>query len=823
MSIQQVPIEIWHKIADLATCAALVRLTKVNRRFLAMFVTKLYQADILESGGSRSMNHGLEQRLINVIKMSLAAGTSPNVRIYSKKTLDSLCPRTPATLPRLEDSCHAIMHCMRPDPRLQYSRKIDEPASSESATKATENTLQDPDTLFEKSCYWTPLHVAAARNDVELLELLLERGADPNSAGRGVCFCHSLPSRRTIGMYDEPETESYGEYLEIKLVIRWSPLHVAVCKGQLDCAKLLIDRFGLAHATESDEIVMAEARWVLREGPIPSDFPLGDLYENAVSLDGDIVTPDGPLDVGDYIYGSTPRFDPLPPMHIAASKYKSVDDFKMLYDMLQQAGCLEGSPPHSGVDVLDAYGDTPLAVAAFSGRLQVLGSWLRSHGANINFVLPEFNMPVGDEGLPLFFALCQEGLYKDALLLVDMGVDMNANMERNLGTLNTTPLHLCCTPPFQGRNRTEAITLLRRLLDDGADVDFRDRQGRTPLIDAVDQKFTAAVDVLLKAQANVGLVDHHGASALHYAVANVVCTRSPRPEALMIVELLLDYGSDPNQCSEKTGPPLFANQYRCGSSVSKVTSQKSSDFTPPGSEPNGMTLIAPLLVSRGADPNYYDLENPRSFPGGFADEDLEEQFHDLILRRRSLAISAFLEGEFESLDSLVACGTIVTFHDYLLMMRSLVDRRVRLLVPTSRAVGALFRLLDSPAVRLGNMKKIMDAWTQMLQSYEPSVIPGLVPHLALTRADTYGGYGIDVLYVISYWEPNMEESLVQFESRVREAVTHLLGGHAGEVMDRPDNNCPSPLQHAVDHANVPVAKALIWQHFSQPVEKDLLA
>lgn len=794
MSVQQLPAEIWLNIADSVAqsgTTALVGLTKVSQYFHEIAKTMLYQADVLESGGVKSINHGLEQRLINVIENSLAAGTSPNVRIYSRKPLDSLYPRNPPTLPRLEGSCRAIMHCTRPDPRFEYHQGTEEPTSSEFAAQGAEDMREDVDFLFEKSCYWTPLHVAATRNDVELLELLLERGADPNSAGRGVCFCHTLPPQRTISIYDDQDL--CEEVLERTLLQRWSPLHVAVCKGQLDCAQVLIDRFGLAHATESDEVVMEEARQVIREEPTA--------LESAFDIE--------PLDQENYFGILVPRFDPLSPMHIAASKYESVKDLERLYDMLQRAGCLEGRHPHSGVDVLDAFGDTPLAVAAFSGRIHVLGGWLRSHGADINFVLPGFHVGNGD--LPLFFALCQEGLYRDALFLMDMGVDTNANMERNLGIHRMTPLHFCCNSPLQGCNRTEAIVILRRLIDDGADIDFKDTEGCTPLISAVDGKFTDAVKVLLRAQANVGLVDHNGASALHHAVANVIRERNPCQEALRIVELLLDYGSDPNQCSGNTGPPLFACQYRFGRDRSELI----GDSRSPGSEPNGMVSIAPLLVSRGANPNQY-FERPGDIRRG----SLQDQLDDLRLRGGSLAISAFREGEFESLDSLVACGTIVTYHDYLFMMRSLVDERpgVRPLAPTSRAVEALFRLLNSPGLRLGqsgDKEKIMDAWTQMLlraEEFRSWIIPALTPHLAMI--DMNRECEIDVLHVIFSWEPNMGETADQFEDRIREALADLLRGRRSEVIE--DNSRRSPRQNAIDRANVPIAKALIWRPFSRP-------
>jgi ankyrin repeat protein len=209
----------------------------------------------------------------------------------------------------------------------------------------------EPDYHAERLSRWTPLHIAAGRGDSDLLRLLLDHGADPNCGGRGVCDCRDR-ARRTYCTSSNVEN----------LVTRWSPLHVAVSKGKLDCAEELLGRFGLPHDPEPAEAVLGQARHIARREPWLSTMSLGETNS------------------------MTPEFDLPPLLHVAAAKYASVEALDRLCNMLDRAGCLGGpSPsPSSGLNLRDGFGDTPFAVCAFRGHIDVLGSYLRDRGANIN-------------------------------------------------------------------------------------------------------------------------------------------------------------------------------------------------------------------------------------------------------------------------------------------------------------------------------------------------------------------------------------------------------------------------------------------------------
>lgn len=782
MSLEKLPTEIlcaiFHDVAA-SGVSELVGVTRASRGLFAISNFILYSTDALSSGGSRSMRYGLETGLNNVVKMCLSAGVDPNLRIESRKDLDS----------SLSLASKAPSH-------LENGRNARSPGITERPGNVRVNDdwtpMQVGDKLFlsERAFYWTPLHVAATREDAQLLSLLLDHGANPKSAGRGVCPCYYLPVRRTFGRNTLPAEQSNRDLLERRLVTRWTAIHVAICKGNLDSAEQLISHIGLAHVPESDDSVLAEAQQFFSEEPI---------LAGRGNWAGD----------PDIISTLTPRLDPLSPLHIAAERYTSAEDLGRIYAMLNRTGFLGG--PCSGVDILDAFGDTPFAVAAFSSQTRILSPWFRDHGADINFALRDSD----GQRRSVFNALCKSCLYNEALSLMDLGVDINKDTEIHSGNRHSSALHICCgyglhrtDEPRRERllQQREATVLIKRLIQSGADINARAEDGRTALMTAAYFDFPAAVRELLKANADVRLSDDFGDPALVHAVGRGLWL-GPGPglsAALLTMQLLLDNGADPNQRSERSGPPLFSGNYGLGGTVS-VPRERYSSFVLDNPRPS-MVYIAPLLITGGADPNIY-LEDLGDVGGG----NLEQQLYSVA--GRSLAITAFFMAEFESLDSLVASGTVVTRQHYLIMMRALIDRDVRSRGRKSEAVEALFRLLNCPYLRLerpGDRKDIVDAWTEILYhavGSRPKLVRLLAPHIYLT--DWCGPGGKNVLHLLAQWERKKYETSAQFDNRIAEMIIDLFHCGAGRQINQLDNSSRSPLNIAVDRGNIHVATALV--------------
>lgn len=797
MSLEKLPTEVLHAICQAVAQDGsnhLVSLTRASRQMHAISNPVLYAADLQETGGVISMCFGLASKRMNVVKLCLSAGCKPDLRIETCHDLESIFPDDPkkddplGIDPLLNRHVEVARYCHIPFP----------PSGHRNGPYSDSERDGNKPFRSGNAFFWTPLHVAALQNDVELLTLLLEHGANPNAAGRGVCPCYYQRLRRTVDRVDPPESENIIPMLQRRLATRWSPLHVAVCQKNIALAEYLISRFGLPHATESDDDVMAEARQFFRAEPVLATL---------VRSDPDVMS------------SVTPMFDPLPPLHVVVDRFDDLEYLQKLHAILKRAGCLDG--PHSDVDGLDAFGDTPFSVAAFAGRTETFGPWLRDRGADINFAL-SYGRGVRRS---ILNALCKSGQHKHALLLMDMGVDIHgdAKLIRDEEDFVST-VHLCCgfrvlmgPWPVEDKPRTQrdAIALLKRLVHAGADINAS-VLGWTPLMVAVSTEFPAAVRVLLEGEADVRAENNFGDSALHIAVASGLSAfpASSLRSSLTIIQLLLDNGADPNQHLTGTAdPPLFQGYWETGATPGVRPKKFSCD---PTFErvPNPMASIAPLLIRRGADPNIY-LDHPRDVGIGLRDQVAAIQGH-------SLAVTAFFNGEFDSLDSLVACGTLITYHDYLSMMRSLSDLDIRSKGSTSSSVQALFRILNGPSLRLErpeDRKSIMDAWTELLivsVGIRPNLVHALAPHFSITDKLGYGGR--TALHVLAQWERKSSEDKTAFQTRIRRMMATLMRCGGRRQIDQPDDNGRSPLHIAVGRGNVAVAKALVRAGASLHVE-----
>ncbi|KAK4225435.1 hypothetical protein QBC38DRAFT_421326 [Podospora fimiseda] len=72
---------------------------------------------------------------------------------------------------------------------------------------------------------WFPIHIAAQRGDNVAVDMLLRFGANVNALSSGLCDCDSPVRLRAY----------CGQPL-------WTPLHVAICHGQIDTISLLLEQ-----------------------------------------------------------------------------------------------------------------------------------------------------------------------------------------------------------------------------------------------------------------------------------------------------------------------------------------------------------------------------------------------------------------------------------------------------------------------------------------------------------------------------------------------------------------------------------------------------
>ena len=120
---------------------------------------------------------------------------------------------------------------------------------------------------------------------------------------------------------------------------------------------------------------------------------------------------------------------------------------------------------------------------------------------------------------------------------------------------------LCFETPLGQAANSGNVTIMRRLLEAGAEVNGHGKYGSTPLIEAVNGAQPAAVEFLLAAGADVNQAGDNGATPLLRSIFGLA-RWSPSPARLAaldaIRERLLAAGADPNQRDRRDETPLSA-------------------------------------------------------------------------------------------------------------------------------------------------------------------------------------------------------------------------------------------------------------------------
>jgi ankyrin repeat protein len=112
-----------------------------------------------------------------------------------------------------------------------------------------------------------------------------------------------------------------------------------------------------------------------------------------------------------------------------------------------------------------------------------------------------------------------------------------------------TPLTIAISQPSDTEYaKKNSIETVRILLKYGADVNYRAKDGRTLLHDAIFRGREDLIDLVLKHGADINAKDKYGYTSLHWAVSN---------KNKKVVELLVDRGADVNARNLQGRTPLY--------------------------------------------------------------------------------------------------------------------------------------------------------------------------------------------------------------------------------------------------------------------------
>ncbi|NWI11268.1 ANKE1 protein, partial [Crypturellus soui] len=166
-------------------------------------------------------------------------------------------------------------------------------------------------------------------------------------------------------------------------------------------------------------------------------------------------------------------------------------------------------------------------------------------------------------------------------------------------------LHLACM-----KNDTDMCSFL---LEHGAHPDIQDKMGCTPAMKAAELGHDLVLELLVKAQADMTVVDNEGRSILFYSIV-------PTRRHCHCTQIALENGADVNNCTTE-GKPVFVQACEQAQGIKEIC----LNFLERGADPNatnpatgrtalmeaareGVIEVVRAILERGGDVNVFDLE-----------------------------------------------------------------------------------------------------------------------------------------------------------------------------------------------------------------------
>lgn len=470
------PPEIVLLIDELLDLQDRLALGRTNRWFYSVINPVLYR-DNVKLAASSCLFWGAENGQLGTLKHALAAGADLNAS---------------GPLPRKAGETETT----------DADNDVDGNADADPAPELFE---EPPDPTLQPSC--TPLHLAAKNGHREIVEWLLDNGADIDAESYRVCECQSLKSGRH-------PTRRLSEWP------RWRALHTAMCSQERTVAELLIHRGASLELDAKTEHRHTALHSAAAHGLIPviKLLALNDFNLNVNQRDE---------------WGNTA-------LHYV-SEIWSARDSADIRDTITKLLAL-------GAD-LEAHNDsgyTPLLNACFRGNYAVAHR-LVSIGANPD---PHRHIPNFRDYRPLYYCMLQRSEFFDMddapvkhdefegnrvtliKALVDGGADVNAKFDKR-SHRGVTPLMLAC--------ELAEPRAVAALVQCGAEINAQDRNGRTPLCYAV----TIRVDhrgevpeiasIMLRRGARMDIEEEPNCSPLDTAIKHIRWAEDDVLEAMLTV------------------------------------------------------------------------------------------------------------------------------------------------------------------------------------------------------------------------------------------------------------------------------------------------
>uniref|UniRef100_A0A3Q3GL98 Ankyrin 1 n=1 Tax=Kryptolebias marmoratus TaxID=37003 RepID=A0A3Q3GL98_KRYMA len=369
----------------------------------------------------------------------------------------------------------------------------------------------------------TPLHVASFMGHLNIVKILLQKGASPSASNVKVETPLHMASR--AGHFEVAEfLLQNAAPVDAKAKDDQTPLHCAARMGHKELVKLLLDH--KANPNSTTTAGHTPLHIAAREGHVQTVRILLDMQAQQTKMTKKGFTPlhvaskYGKVDVAELLLerGANPNAagkNGLTPLHVAVH-HNNLDVVNLLVS--------KGGSPHSAA----RNGYTALHIASKQNQVEVANSLLQ-YGASANaeslqgvtplhlasqegrpdmvslLISKQANVNLGNKsGLTPLHLVAQEGHVGIADILVKQGASVYAATR-----MGYTPLHVAC---HYGN-----IKMVKFLLQHQANVNSKTRLGYTPLHQAAQQGHTDIVTLLLKHGAQPNETTTHGTTALAIA------------------------------------------------------------------------------------------------------------------------------------------------------------------------------------------------------------------------------------------------------------------------------------------------------------------
>ncbi|XP_011856971.1 PREDICTED: ankyrin-1-like [Mandrillus leucophaeus] len=334
----------------------------------------------------------------------------------------------------------------------------------------------------------TPLHIASRRGNVIMVRLLLDRGAQIETKTKDELTPLHCAARNGHVRISEILLD-HGAPIQAKTKNGLSPIHMAAQGDHLDCVRLL-----LQYDAEIDDITLDHLT------PLHVAAHCGHHRVAKVLLDK----------------GAKPNSRALngfTPLHIACKK-----NHVRVMELLLKTG--------ASIDAVTESGLTPLHVASFMGHLPIVKNLLqRGASPNVSNVKVE---------TPLHMA-ARAGHTEVAKYLLQNKAKVNAKAKDD-----QTPLHCAA--------RIGHTNMVKLLLENNANPNLATTAGHTPLHIAAREGHVETVLALLEKEASQACMTKKGFTPLHVAA---------KYGKVRVAELLLERDAHPNAAGKVSLNPAL--------------------------------------------------------------------------------------------------------------------------------------------------------------------------------------------------------------------------------------------------------------------------